>query len=63
MDKIIAVISRKGWTQAEAARQCGITQPRINDLMRGRISRFSVDALDKNAASLGYRVRVVLRAA
>jgi predicted XRE-type DNA-binding protein len=63
MDKIIAVIGRKGWTQAEAARQCGITQPRINDLMRGRISRFSVDALVNIAASLGYRLKVDLRAA
>ena len=63
MDKIIAVIGAKGWTQVEAARQCGITQPRMNDLMRGRISRFSLDALVNIAASLGYRLKVDLRAA
>jgi predicted XRE-type DNA-binding protein len=63
MDKIIAVIGRKGWTQVEAARPCSITQPRMNDLMRGRISRFSLDALVKIAASLGYRLKINLRAA
>jgi predicted XRE-type DNA-binding protein len=63
MDKIIAVIGRKGWKQVEAARQCGISQPRMNDLMRGRISRFSLDALVNIAASLGYRLKVDLRAA
>ena len=30
-----------------AAIRCGITQPRINDLLRGRVSRFSIDALVK----------------
>ena len=45
MDKITALIEARGWTQAEAASQCGTTQPRINDLLQGRISRFSVDVL------------------
>jgi predicted XRE-type DNA-binding protein len=63
MDKIIAVIGRKGWTQVEAARQCGTTQPRMNDLMRGPISRFSLGALVKITASLGYRLKTNLRAA
>jgi predicted XRE-type DNA-binding protein len=35
----------------------------MNDLMRGRISRFSLDALVKIAASLGYRLKINLRAA
>ena len=42
-----------GWTQAVAASQCGVTQPRINDLMNGRISRFSLDALVNIASALG----------
>ena len=45
MDKIVALIEAKSWTQLEAAKHCGLTQPRINDLLRGRISRFSLDAL------------------
>jgi predicted XRE-type DNA-binding protein len=42
-----------GWTQAEAASRCGVTQPRMNDLFRGRLSRFSLDALVNVAAKLG----------
>ena len=45
MSKLAAIVEQGGWTQAEAARRCGITQPRINDLLRGRLSRFSLDAL------------------
>lgn len=63
MTAIGAVIKKNGWTQAEAALRCGITQPRVNDLLRGRISRFSVDALVNIAASLGHRVQVALKAA
>jgi len=45
---LIAVEQRvRGWnlTQAEAARRLGITQPRLSDLLRGRIESFSLDAL------------------
>jgi predicted XRE-type DNA-binding protein len=62
MDKITALIEANGWNQTEAAAHCGVTQPRINDLMRGRISRFSLDALVNIASSLG-RVKVELLAA
>lgn len=63
MDKISTLLEGKGWTQAEAASHCGVTQPRINDLLRGRISRFSLDALVNIAAALGQRVHVALEAA
>lgn len=63
MMKIAEVIKEKGWTQAEAAAHCGVTQPRINDLLRGRASRFSLDALVNIATALGRRVRVELDAA
>lgn len=63
MDKITALVEASGWTQIEAARHCGVTQPRINDLLRGRISRFSLDALVNIAAALGQRVHVELEAA
>lgn len=58
-----ALITREGWTQTEAARRCGVTQPRMNDLLRGRISRFSLDALVNMAAACGQQVRVQLTAA
>jgi predicted XRE-type DNA-binding protein len=38
-----------------------VTQPRINDLLRGRVSRFSLDALVNIATALGCRVRVGIR--
>nr|WP_295915129.1 helix-turn-helix transcriptional regulator [uncultured Xanthomonas sp.] len=63
MRKIASLIQENGWTQAAAAERCGITQPRINDLLRGRISRFSLDALVNIAASLGRKVHVELDAA
>lgn len=63
MQKITARLRHKDWTQAEAASRCGVTQPRINDLLRGRVSRFSLDALVNIATALGYRVRVDLEAA
>lgn len=61
--RITNVIQREGWTQTEAAKRCGVTQPRMNDLLRGRVSRFSLDALVNISAALGYRVRVELEAA
>ncbi len=62
MRQIEKIIRAKGWTQAEAARRCRVSQPRINDLLRGRISRFSLDALVNVAAALGRRVRVTVAA-
>jgi predicted XRE-type DNA-binding protein len=38
-------VSGWGLSQAKAARRLGITQPRLNDLLRGRIEKFSLDAL------------------
>ena len=60
MDEIETIIQQNGWTQKEAAKRCGVTQPRINDLLRGRISRFSIDAQVNIAAALGRKVRVSL---
>jgi len=62
MQKIAALLKQREWTQAEAASRCGVTQPRINDLLRGRVSRFSLDALVNIATALGCRVRVDLEA-
>lgn len=43
-------------TQAEAAKRLGVTQPRMNDLLRGRIDKFSLDALMILASSAGLTV-------
>ncbi len=49
-----------GWgvTQAEAARRLEVTQPRLNDLLRGRIGNFSLDALILLAERAGLSVCV-----
>lgn len=41
-------------TQKQIAGQCGITQPRLNDLLTGKINKFSLDALVNINASLGH---------
>jgi predicted XRE-type DNA-binding protein len=63
MQQIAAIVKENGWTQAEAANQCGITQPRMNDLLRGRVSRFSLDALVNVATAIGRRVHFELEEA
>jgi predicted XRE-type DNA-binding protein len=63
MRQIAELIAAEGWKQVEAAERCGVTQPRINDLLRGRVSRFSLDALVNIATALGRRVNVELEAA
>ncbi len=63
MQQIAANVKENGWTQAEAAAHCGITQPRMNDLLRGRVSRFSLDALVNVATAIGRRVHLELEAA
>lgn len=50
-------------TQARAATRLRITQPRLNDLLRGRIDKFSLDALVALAGPAGLEVRLKVRAA
>jgi predicted XRE-type DNA-binding protein len=63
MRQIAAVVKESGWTQVEAATHCGVSQPRLNELLRGRINRFSLDALFNIASSLGRRVHLELEVA
>jgi len=56
-------ITTAGWTQAEAAKQLGVTQPRVSDLMRGKINLFSIDALVTMVTNIGLHVAVEVRAA
>ena len=55
------VIASRGLKQAEAAKVLHITQPRVSDLVRGRIDLFSTDALIDMLARLGVGVRLVIR--
>lgn len=56
MRHIASTVAQNGWTQTEAAKHCGITQPRMNDLLNGKIDKFSLDALVKINAQLGHSI-------
>ncbi len=53
----------KGWTQAEAAERLGVTQPRVSDLMRGKIDLFGLDTLVNMATAAGLKVQMRVREA
>lgn len=57
------LIEERGLTQAEAAKLLGVTQPRISNLVRGRIDLFGIDTLIDMLARAGIHVDVVLSAA
>lgn len=52
-------ITFRGLKQGEVAKLLGVTQPRVSDLMRGRLDLFSGDTLIDMLARLGIRVRLV----
>jgi predicted XRE-type DNA-binding protein len=55
-------IAARGLTQAKAATILRVTQPRVSDLLRGRIDLFSTDSVIDMLARLGVHVRFVLKA-
>ena len=56
-------ISRTEMSQAQAAKRLGVTQPRISDLMRGKLSVFSIDGLVDLLTRAGITVEVTYRQA
>ena len=56
-------VKRNRMTQTEAACALGVTQPRLNALLKGRIHQFSLDALVNIASSAGMNVRLVVKKA
>jgi len=63
MIAINGTVRRWNTTQARAARRLGITQPRLNDLLRGKINKFSLDTLLTLATRAGLKVKIDVRAA
>lgn len=59
-DEIIERMRQRKLTQAKAALLIGVTQPRISDLMRGRLDLFSLDALVDMADRVGLRTRMIV---
>lgn len=63
MIAITEAVAASNMTQAESARRLGVTQPRLNDLLRGRVGKFSLDALVALAARAGLTVHLEIRLA
>jgi len=61
MAELAAYIDRAGLTQAQAAGRLRVTQPRISDLVRGKIDLFSIDALVNMLGAVGLRLDVTVR--
>ena len=60
MIQLTKLIEARGLTQAAAAKLLGVTQPRISDLVRGKIDRFSIDTLVEMLGHTGARVSFVV---
>ena len=58
--KITETVRERKLTQGKIAALAGVTQPRVSDLMRGRLDLFSLDALVDIADRLGLRTRVIV---
>jgi predicted XRE-type DNA-binding protein len=58
-----AHLARSKLTQGQIAKLFGVTQPRVSDLMRGKINVFALDALVNMAVAAGLRVKLSLRKA
>ena len=63
MDQVINVIESRSLTQREAADLLGVTQPRISDLVCGKIDLFSIDMLVKMLALAGIHVSLTVEPA
>jgi predicted XRE-type DNA-binding protein len=63
MIELRKLIAARGLTQKEAAALFGVTQPRVSDLVRGKITLFSLDTLVDMLAHAGARVELVVQRA
>jgi len=58
MNKIEHFVRSGGLTRKECAARMGVTQPRLNELLKGKIDKFSLDALVTMLGHAGMRVRL-----
>ena len=61
MVRLARLIEERGLTQAEAAKMFGVTQPRVSDLVRGKVDLFSIDTLVIMLAKAGVQVSFTTR--
>ena len=62
MLKIEKLLRARRLTQARAAKVMGVSQPRVSDLLRGKVNLFSTDSLIDMLAKLGVTVRIAFAA-
>lgn len=60
MHQIVVFTETKNWSQSEIASYCSLTQSRAEELLCGKVAKFSLDDLVSIAANLGVRVKVTL---
>lgn len=63
MIRVEKLVRDSGMTQQEAARTFGVTQPRLNALLKGKIADFSLDALVNMLARAGMQVKMTVKKA
>lgn len=63
MNQIEDYVVNSGMTQQQSAKKLGVTQPRLNLLLKGKINEFSIDALVNMAAKAGMQVEMKVKRA
>lgn len=65
--EIVRVLQKvvRGWrlSQKAAAAKLGVTQPRLNELLRGKLDKFSLDAMFDLTAHAGLKISIALKRA
>jgi predicted XRE-type DNA-binding protein len=61
MSALTGLIRDRGLTQARAAKMFGVSQPRVSDLTRGKIERFSIDTLIEMLGHAGADVTIIVK--
>jgi predicted XRE-type DNA-binding protein len=61
MIELIRIVRSRRLTQAAASKLLGVSQPRVSDLMTGKIDRFSIDALVEMLSRAGRRVEIATK--
>lgn len=51
-------IKDKGWNQSEAASHLGVSQPRVSNMLKGKLDKFSTDTLLDILFKLGYKLDI-----
>jgi predicted XRE-type DNA-binding protein len=58
MIQINQLINDKGWSQKETAKYLNVTQPRVSDLLNGKLSKFSLDMLVNMSSAIGQNIEL-----